>query len=50
MIEILISKSTGRVTHEDKTTGHKTEIKGLPPQVPLRAVLARVKALGLKTK
>lgn len=50
MIEILISESTGKVTHENKITGHKTEIKGLPPQASLKAILARVKALGLRVK
>ncbi len=53
MIRITISKSTGMVTHTIREKDGKEqsiEIKGLPQEADLKAILARIKALGLKEK
>ena len=49
MIDIEISKSTGKAVHIDDN-GKITEIKNLPPQASLKAILARAKAMGLKVR
>ena len=49
MTEVTISKSTGKVIHKDKD-GNKTEITGLPPQASLKAVMAKLKVLGLRNR
>lgn len=49
MICIQVSKSTGKVTHTD-SQGREMEISGLPPQASLKAILARIKVVGLKEK
>ena len=45
MKRITISKSTGLVVVAED--GKRTEVKDLPPQASLKAVMARLKALGL---
>lgn len=48
-IRIQYRKSTGEVIHIDR--GEKrTIIPDLPPQASLKAILARIKALGLETE
>ncbi|MCK5616984.1 hypothetical protein KAR91_84765 [Candidatus Pacearchaeota archaeon] len=49
MIEIQVSKSTGKAVHIDGG-GKKTEIKNIPPKASLKAVLASAKAMGLRIK
>ena len=49
MIRIQTSKSTGKVIHTD-AQGKTTEVTELPLKASLKAILARVKAMGLKDK
>lgn len=49
MITIQTSKSTGKTFHVDENK-KVTEITGLPPQASLKAILIRIKAMGLKEK
>lgn len=48
-IRLQYSKSTRVYTHIDREE-KKTEITGLPPQASLKAVITRVKAMGLRVK
>ena len=50
MIHIKLSASTKKVTHKDTNTGVTADITGLPAQASLKAILARVKAMGLKVR
>ena len=45
-IRIQHKESTGQVIHIDRDE-KKTVIPNLPPQASLKAILARIKALGL---
>ena len=49
VVKIQISKSSGKVTHIDKS-GKKTVVTGLPPQANNKAIEARLKAMGLGLK
>ena len=48
-IKIEISKSTGKVTHVNKS-GVRTVVNGLPPKATIKAVEARLKAMRLAVK
>ena len=48
-IEFEYSTSTGEYTHIDETN-KRTEITSLPPHAPLKAVIVRAEAMGLKVK
>ncbi len=47
-IRVEISKSTGKVIHIKD--GKRTTVTGLPPQANMKAIMARLKAMGLEVR
>ena len=48
VIRVEISKSTGKVAHVKD--GKRTVVTGLPPQANMKAIMARLKAMGLEVR